>query len=727
MVEIGRGRDDANEVPADHSFRVLRVFHLVADRDLESAADQAADVGVGRVIGDAAHGDGGAARVLLARGERDLEGARRGERVVEEHLVEVAHAEEEDRVRHLALDVVVLTHGGRTRSRRFRARSWSTCRKTARIVPRRACRETRATNKMRIRCEFSPWTRRVPMEASGSSRAKSSEVSSAHARRARDTPRVSFPTIDHLLRLHSLRLEEIDGFAVAVGPGSFTGPAYRHRGRRRTLFRHGKTRRRRLRARSDGLPLPPPRRAHRSSHRGLSGRGLRRRVSRAERSPSPRGRALVRDRRGVSRFASRSSLARRRNRRFSAIGRRSCPRRGRFRRRSVVLPRGRDRAPRTGQARGGRCGVSGLARPALRSPRGGGARRSERRGGYELVPMDALAPRRSLSHRARELREPLGEDRLRVASSEEPSELHARRPHPRPTGAGRRILRRLDSSSSTFTSRTSRSIPSIAAPVSGVAFSSAPSRKGRARGARAALLEVRRSNAAAQSLYRDARIRRSRDEAAVLLAASRGCPSVSQRSWAQRPWTHDPRRGFALDAPGAHFGRVSSTGASRVSPGELERSSSWCSRSLPRRRSIASSAPRANRRSGPLRRLSARSRGALPAAAACRERRHLLLRPASLASSSTSISTSRTSTASSGPSPATFREQRRRGFPTTTASVPLILWLPAYLRRARARSARALSTHRVRLSVLHRRRDGDGLRGIRRCGVRLSPPAQLLR
>jgi tRNA threonylcarbamoyladenosine biosynthesis protein TsaB len=31
------------------------------------------------------------------------------------------------------------------------------------------------------------------------------------------------PTIDHVLRLHSLRLEEIDAFAVAVGPGSFTG------------------------------------------------------------------------------------------------------------------------------------------------------------------------------------------------------------------------------------------------------------------------------------------------------------------------------------------------------------------------------------------------------------------------------------------------------------------------------------------------------------------------
>jgi hypothetical protein len=51
--------------------------------------------------------------VLLAGRQSDLE-ARAAAGVVEEHLVEVAHAKEEDRVRDLTLDVVVLPHGRRT-------------------------------------------------------------------------------------------------------------------------------------------------------------------------------------------------------------------------------------------------------------------------------------------------------------------------------------------------------------------------------------------------------------------------------------------------------------------------------------------------------------------------------------------------------------------------------------------------------------------------------------
>ena len=75
----------------------------------------APDVRVDRVKRHAAHRNRGAVRVLRARGQRQLEHARRRQRVLVEHLVEVAHAEEHDRVAVLALDVEVLPHGRRGR------------------------------------------------------------------------------------------------------------------------------------------------------------------------------------------------------------------------------------------------------------------------------------------------------------------------------------------------------------------------------------------------------------------------------------------------------------------------------------------------------------------------------------------------------------------------------------------------------------------------------------
>ena len=53
------------------------------------------------------------AGVLRARGQRQFEGARGHQRVLVEHLVEVAHAEEHDRVAVLTFGVEVLTHRGR--------------------------------------------------------------------------------------------------------------------------------------------------------------------------------------------------------------------------------------------------------------------------------------------------------------------------------------------------------------------------------------------------------------------------------------------------------------------------------------------------------------------------------------------------------------------------------------------------------------------------------------
>ena len=61
------------------------------------------------MVGHAAHGDG-RALFLVAGGERDFEFARGGDGVFEEELVEIAQAEEQQGVRELLLDAVVLPH-----------------------------------------------------------------------------------------------------------------------------------------------------------------------------------------------------------------------------------------------------------------------------------------------------------------------------------------------------------------------------------------------------------------------------------------------------------------------------------------------------------------------------------------------------------------------------------------------------------------------------------------
>src|SRR5688500_4654029 len=58
----------------------------------------------------AAHRNGATVVVFRARREGELEGARRGQRVLVEHLVEVPHAEEQDRVAMLALGFEELPH-----------------------------------------------------------------------------------------------------------------------------------------------------------------------------------------------------------------------------------------------------------------------------------------------------------------------------------------------------------------------------------------------------------------------------------------------------------------------------------------------------------------------------------------------------------------------------------------------------------------------------------------
>ena len=109
VVDDGAGRDDADHLTLDDALGELGILDLIGDRDLEAARDQLGQVVFGGVMGHAAHGH----RVLfalVAAGERQIERARHHHRVVEEHLVEVAEAEEEDAVGVAAFDLEILPH-----------------------------------------------------------------------------------------------------------------------------------------------------------------------------------------------------------------------------------------------------------------------------------------------------------------------------------------------------------------------------------------------------------------------------------------------------------------------------------------------------------------------------------------------------------------------------------------------------------------------------------------
>ena len=110
----GARGDEADDLAPDRAFAVagLRVLHLLGHGDAEAAADQAGEVGFGRVVGDAAHRDRGAA-MLAALGQGDVERRSGGFRVGKEQFVEVAHAEEHQRLGVLCLGGEPLRHRGR--------------------------------------------------------------------------------------------------------------------------------------------------------------------------------------------------------------------------------------------------------------------------------------------------------------------------------------------------------------------------------------------------------------------------------------------------------------------------------------------------------------------------------------------------------------------------------------------------------------------------------------
>ena len=109
LVEDHARRDDADDVALDDALHRPRILELLAHRDPVAELGQLHQVRPHRVVRDAAHGDG-IFLALVARGQREVEDARDVDRVLVEHLVEVAQPEEDDRVRVPRLDVQVLAH-----------------------------------------------------------------------------------------------------------------------------------------------------------------------------------------------------------------------------------------------------------------------------------------------------------------------------------------------------------------------------------------------------------------------------------------------------------------------------------------------------------------------------------------------------------------------------------------------------------------------------------------
>ena len=114
ILDDGAWRDDAHDLAVDNRPgaalpRGGGLLGLLADRNAEPLPDQALEICLGRMNRHPAHGNVLPSMPPSAR-ERDVERRRGTFRILEEHLVEVAHAIEQDRIRMRALDVHVLGH-----------------------------------------------------------------------------------------------------------------------------------------------------------------------------------------------------------------------------------------------------------------------------------------------------------------------------------------------------------------------------------------------------------------------------------------------------------------------------------------------------------------------------------------------------------------------------------------------------------------------------------------
>ena len=115
VLEYGARGDDLDDVAPHDPLCFRRVLELLADRHAAAHLEQTRDVLVHRLYWDTRKRHVPLAAVV-ARGERESEQAAPLLRVLEEHLVEIADPEEEERIGVARLDVEILPDERRVRA-----------------------------------------------------------------------------------------------------------------------------------------------------------------------------------------------------------------------------------------------------------------------------------------------------------------------------------------------------------------------------------------------------------------------------------------------------------------------------------------------------------------------------------------------------------------------------------------------------------------------------------
>ena len=114
------GRQDSSDRTIDHPLGVLGILDLITDRHSKATFDEASQVALHRVVGDARH-----RHAFGSFGEGDPKHFMGGHRILIEEFVEIPHAKQQQAVRVRRLEANVLTHGRRLPHRTVESRIYA--------------------------------------------------------------------------------------------------------------------------------------------------------------------------------------------------------------------------------------------------------------------------------------------------------------------------------------------------------------------------------------------------------------------------------------------------------------------------------------------------------------------------------------------------------------------------------------------------------------------------